>query len=130
MDFEWPALVTVMTLSLLFGVAANVGRARARYKVAAPATVGHPKFELAYRAQMNTVESTVGFLPALWLFAYYVDAAWAGILGGIWLLARLWYAIAYSRDAAKRGPGFGISMLVFVTLTVGALVGIVGRLLH
>ncbi|GBG12653.1 uncharacterized protein NMK_0184 [Novimethylophilus kurashikiensis] len=130
MGFEWPALVSVLTLFLLFGVAANVGRARHRYKISPPAMVGHPRFELAYRVQMNTVESTVGFLPALWLFAYYVDAAWAGILGFIWLVARVWYAVAYSQDAAKRGPGFALSKLVFVTMTVGALVGILGRVLH
>jgi hypothetical protein len=56
MDFHLPSLITVFTLLLLFGVALNVGRARGKYKIDAPATTGHPKFELAYRVQMNTVK--------------------------------------------------------------------------
>ena len=125
MNFNLPSLDTALTLILLFGVAWNVGRARVKYKIEAPATTGHPKFELAYRVQMNTVESTVAFLPALWLFSWYVSTVWAGILGGVWLVGRVWYAFAYCEDANKRGPAFGLSMLAFVVLTVGALVNIV-----
>jgi len=124
MDYHWPALVTEFALFLLFGVAWNVGRARSKYKIAAPATSGHPKFDLAYRVQMNTVESTLIFLPALWLFAWYASTAWAGVIGGIWLAARLWYAVAYSQDAAKRGPGFIVSMLAVTVLAIGGLAGI------
>jgi uncharacterized membrane protein YecN with MAPEG domain len=124
MDFHLPALITIFTLMLLFGVAWNVGRARGKYKIAAPATTGHPKFELAYRVQMNTVENAQIFLPALWLFSWYVNTTWAAILGVVWLLGRVWYAVAYCDDASKRGPGFGISMLAIVALTVGALIGI------
>ena len=125
MNFNLPSLVTAFTLFLLFGVAWNVGRARVKYKIEAPATTGHPMFELAFRVQMNTVESTVAFLPALWLFSWYVSTVWAGIIGCVWLVGRVWYAIAYSKDANKRGAGFGLSMLAFVVLTVGALVNIV-----
>jgi glutathione S-transferase len=129
MNFHLPALITVFTLALLFAVAWNVGRARGKYKIAAPAMNGHPKFDLAFRVQMNTVENAVVFLPALWLFAYYVSTGWAGVLGGIWLIGRVWYAIAYCADARKRGPAFGLSMLAFIALTIGALIGIVRQLL-
>jgi glutathione S-transferase len=129
MDFHLPALITVFTLMLLFGVAWNVGRARGRYKIDAPATTGHPKFELAYRVQMNTVENALAFIPALWLYAWYVSTTWAGILGGVWLLGRVLYAVEYCNAASKRGPGFGISMLAFVVLTVGSLIGIVRQML-
>jgi glutathione S-transferase len=125
MDFHIPSLITSFTLLLLFGVALNVGRARAKYKIDAPATTGHPKFELAYRVQMNTVENTVAFIPALWLFSYYVSTTWSGILGGLWLVGRLWYAVAYSEDAKKRGGGFGLSFFAFLILMVGALTEIV-----
>ncbi len=128
MDFHLPSLVTVFTLFLLFGVSLNVGRARGKYKIEAPATTGHPKFELAYRVQMNTVESSVAFLPALWLFAWYVSATWAGVLGAIWLAGRLWYAFAYCEDAKKRGGGFGLSILAFATLAIGAFVAIIRQM--
>ena len=129
MDFHFPSLITALTLILLFGVAFNVGRARGKYKVIAPATTGHPKFELAYRVQVNTVENAVAFIPALWLFAWYVSPTWAGILGGIWLVGRVWYAIAYCDDASKRGAGFGLAMLSFAVLTMGSLIEIVRQMI-
>jgi glutathione S-transferase len=67
----------------------------------------------------------VAFLPALWLFAAFVSEVWAAALGAVWLVARFWYMVAYQQDAAKRGPPFGLSMLVFVILTVGAAWGVV-----
>ena len=68
MDFHLTSLITTFTLILLFGVAFNVGKARAKYKIDAPATTGHPKFELVYRVQMNTVENAVVFIPAQRIF--------------------------------------------------------------
>ena len=38
-----------------------------------------PAFERAYRVQMNTLESTVMFLPTLWLAANYGFSGWAGV---------------------------------------------------
>ena len=49
--------------------------ARARhYKVPAPATTGHEVFERYFRVQMNTLEQLVIFVPAMLLFARYVNA--------------------------------------------------------
>ena len=124
-DFRWPALITLGVLVLLFVVSWNVGKARAKYNVKAPATTGDPAFERTFRVQMNTIENVVAFLPALWLFAAFVSEVWAAVLGAAWLAARAWYAIAYQNDAAKRGPPFGLSMLVFGVLTLGAAWGVV-----
>jgi glutathione S-transferase len=81
-------------------------------------------FERAYRVQMNTTESALAFLPVLWLFAVYVSDLWAAALGALWLLARVWYAAGYLRDAAKRGPGFTLSTLIVVALAIGAALGV------
>jgi len=128
MDFNLTALITTFTLILLFGVAFNVSKARVRYKVDAPATTGHPKFELAYRVQMNTLENAVVFIPALWLFSYYVSVSWGAILGSTWLIGRIWYAFAYCKDAKKRAGGFGLSLLSFVILTIGVLIEIIKQM--
>jgi glutathione S-transferase len=61
--YPGPALVTLATSLLLFACAAYVGRCRVRFAIKAPATSGHPQFEIAYRIQMNTLENTVA-LPA------------------------------------------------------------------
>lgn len=123
-DFRWPALITLGVLVLLFVLAGLVGRARDKYGIKAPAMTGHPDFERAFRTHMNTVENTVIFLPALWLFAAFVSEIWAVVLGAVWLAARGWYAAAYLKDTAKRGVPMTISMLAFAVLTLGAACGV------
>jgi glutathione S-transferase len=121
-----PALVTLLTMLLLFGTAWAVGRARDKYGVKAPATSGDPAFDRAYRAQMNTLEQTVMFLPLLWLAANYGFTGWAGVAGLVWIVGRVWYAVAYLADAGKRGPGFAVGMLAWIAVLVMAVFG-VGR---
>ena len=123
-----PALVTLFAVLLMFGTAFAVGRARGRYQIAAPATSGHPAFERAFRVQMNTLEAVMLFLPTLWLAAHYGFALWAGIAGLVWLAGRVWYALAYLKEAGKRGGGFVLGMAGWVATLVMALVG-VGRAL-
>lgn len=120
-----PILVVLLTVLLLFVVTLLAGRAREKYGVKAPATTGHPLFERAYRVQMNTLEQTVVFLPALWLAARWGNPAWAGILGLIWIAGRIWYVVTYNRDPASRGPAFVTSLLMLALLIVLAIWGVV-----
>ncbi|HXE77423.1 MAG TPA: MAPEG family protein [Rhodanobacter sp.] len=122
---QLPALVTLLTVLLLFGTMWAVGHARGKYGIKAPATSGHPAFERAYRVQMNTLEQTVMFLPTLWLAAHYGFGGWAGIAGLVWLVGRVWYALAYLKDPAKRGPGLALGMLGWIALLVMAGIGVV-----
>ena len=124
------ALVTLLVGMLILGTGINVGRARGLYGIKAPAVTGHEMFERAYRVQMNTLENAVLMLPALWLYAGFMGDRGAAIGGGIWLLARIWYAIAYSANPAKRGPAFAIGMTVFAGLGLGAAWGVVRVILH
>ncbi|MBE1160040.1 MAPEG family protein [Dyella acidiphila] len=119
-----PALVTLLTLLLLFGTVYAVGHARGKYGIQAPATSGHPGFERAYRVQMNTLENAVMFLPALWLAAHYGYVLWAGVAGLVWILGRSWYALAYLQDAKKRGPGYLVSMIGWAAVMVMAALGL------
>lgn len=123
-DFRWPALITLATLVLLFVTTVNVGRARGKYGIKAPAVSGNPDFERVFRVQMNTFESTLMFLPALWLFAAFVSGVWSAALGAVWVVGRVWYAIAYQQAANKRGPAFGISTMIIAVLTLGAAWGV------
>ncbi|HVY63863.1 MAG TPA: MAPEG family protein [Gammaproteobacteria bacterium] len=107
---------------------ALVGRARAKYGVKAPATTGHPDFERTNRVHINTLESLITFIPAVWLFGHYVDARWAAGLGLAFVIGRALYAVGYIRAAEKREAGAVISGVVTVVLLLGALVG-VGRAL-
>lgn len=124
-----PALVVLLTVLLQFGTMYAVGRARGKYRVEAPAVSGHPAFERAYRVQMNTLESTLMFLPAMWLAVHYGYVMWAGIAGLVWILGRVWYAWSYLGDATKRGPGYLVGMLGWGALVVMSALGLVRALL-
>jgi len=126
---QLPALVTLLTVLLLFATTMVTGRARGKYGIKAPATSGHPLYERAYRVQMNTIESSVLFLPTLWLAATYGFSGWAGIVGLVWVVGRVWYALAYLRDPAQRGPAFATGMLAFLALLVMASIGVSRALL-
>lgn len=119
-----PALTTLVALLLYFITIVNVGRARVKYRIEAPAVTGHPDFERVHRVQINTLEQLAAFLPALWLFALYVSPAWASVLGTVWIAGRALYAVGYYRAAEKRGAGFGIAAMAFVALWLGAAWGV------
>jgi glutathione S-transferase len=121
---HWPALITLLTLVLLAACAWYVSLARGKYKVRAPATTGPEEFERAYRVQMNTLENTVIFLPALWLAALYFSPRIAALLGAVWLVARVWYAFAYARDRRSRGAPFTLAGAAWTVLMVLAIFGL------
>lgn len=77
---------------------------------------------------MNTFESALVFLPSMWLFGHYVNPLWAGILGFVWLAARIWYAVEYGAGR-RRGIPFGIAGAVNAVLLAGALVFVVRAML-
>lgn len=124
-----PSLVTALAVILFMVVTKKVGGARGRYKVAVPATTGHPDFERYYRVQMNTLEALAMFLPSLWLFAVYASPEGAGILGFIWPIGRVLFARGYYIATDKRVAGFAIGMLASTVLVIGGLVGIVQQLI-
>jgi uncharacterized membrane protein YecN with MAPEG domain len=118
------AVVAVLALLEYFVFVFQCGRARGRLGVAAPAITGNTEFERYYRVQLNTVEQLVIFLPALFLFAHFL--AWHGTaagLGVVFVVGRALYARAYVTDPARRGPGFGLTLLANALLLLGALVG-------
>jgi hypothetical protein len=68
------ALITLFNMLLLIAgdLAGRPCARQARRQRAA--TIGHPDFERAFRAHQNTIESTVLFLPPLWIAQLYGDA--------------------------------------------------------
>jgi uncharacterized MAPEG superfamily protein len=91
--------------------------------VAAPAIGGHPLFERYFRVHQNTMEQLVAFVPAMWLFGTFVNPAWAGWLGLLFVAGRAVYLVGYVADPAKREIGFAMSSLPVVILLLGALWG-------
>jgi len=122
---ELVAIVAALALLEYAYFGAQVSRARGRYGVKAPATTGHELFDRHYRVQQNTAEQLVMFLPALYLFAVYVSAPIAALLGLGFVLGRALYGRGYVADPERRGPGFIVGFAATAILLLGGLAGAV-----
>lgn len=118
-------IVSLLAILLMLAFAILVGRTRSRLRIDAPAMTGHPDLERALRIQGNTVEQIVIFLPALWLAALYFQGWLPPIIGAVWCLGRIIYAVAYGTHK-QRLPGFALTVLPSVILIVLAAIGLVG----
>ena len=116
-------VIVALALLQFFAFATAVGMAREKYHVAAPATTGNEVFERYFRVQMNTLELLVMFVPAMWMFGFYVNANVASLLGAIYIIGRGIYFFSYVKDPKKRSLGFGLSAGPVAALVLGALIG-------
>lgn len=118
-------VVIVMMLALVefmvFGM--QVGMARGRTGVEAPAVAGNEEFERYFRVHYNTMEQLILFIPGVWFFAQTVDVYGAVGLGVVYLIGRAIYAISYVKDPATRTAGTLLSMFPCWILVLGALGG-------
>ena len=120
------AIITMVSMLALleyvyFG--AKVGQARGKYGIAAPAMTGDENFERVNRIHYNTLEQLVVFLPGLWAFALYVHIYAAAGLGVIYLVGRMIYSIAYTKEPSTRAIGMMMSFIPSVLLVLGGLFG-------
>jgi uncharacterized membrane protein YecN with MAPEG domain len=118
---SWVAIVTIVALLVYAWMIARIGRVRAKTGIHAPTMTGDPILERHIRVQANTLEWLVIFLPSLWLFAVYWSDLVAAILGAIWIVGRIVYALGYVADPGKREAGFIIQALAAAILLFGAL---------
>lgn len=123
-------IVTALALMQFIYFGANVAGARGKYGVKAPATSGNAIFERHFRVQQNTLEVLVVMIPVLYVFSRYFNPLWAAALGVVYLIGRQVYASSYVKDPAKRGPGYGLTVLPLLILLAGAVGGAIRQLLR
>lgn len=123
---SWVALTTLAALLVYFWMALQVGRARTKSGISAPAMTGDPILERTIRVHYNTLEWLPIFLVSLWLFAIYWNDLVAAGLGVVWIIGRILYAAGYVADPAKRELGFLVQALATAVLLFGAL----GRIVY
>ncbi len=126
MDFV--ILVAAVALLEYFYFGYQVGQARGKYGVEAPAVTGDPTFERYHRVHQNTLENLVIFLPGLWMFALYVNEPLAAALGLVFVAGRVIYARRYVAAPETRTPGviasFGPALLLLLGGLIGAVVSL------
>ena len=120
---ELIVIVTGLAVLQAFFFAFQVGGARQKHGIDAPAITGNPEFERAFRVHANTIEQLVVFLPGLWMFGYYVDERIGAGMGLLFVIARFVYCNAYLGDPKNRSAGFGIGALAMMILVVGGMIG-------
>ena len=126
MHLYWTSWVSLAALLLYFWTVALVGKARGKYQVKAPSVDGPDAFQRTLRVQLNTLEQLALFLPALWLCALWQNDRAAAVTGAVWVAGRLWYALAYLQEAARRSSGFLISAAALFVLLAGIVAGLLG----
>jgi glutathione S-transferase len=127
---RYTALVTLLAILFYFYFSLQVASAHGKFDVKLPATFGHPDFERIFRVQMNTLEWMPIFLPLLWLCAVYFSDIGAAIVGLVWVGGRVLYFVGYREAVDKRLPGFFVQAAACLLLLLGALAGIVIRLVQ
>jgi glutathione S-transferase len=116
------AVIEVMILGFL------VARAREQYGVRAPATSGHPAWERLNRTHQNSLEQLVLFIPLFLAYCFNTGLHTGIVLGLVYLVARIVYAVGYVRDSERRAAGAFLTFAVQVWLAVGAVIGLVVKI--
>ncbi|MBW2269764.1 MAG: MAPEG family protein [Deltaproteobacteria bacterium] len=122
---ELVAIVIGIALLEYFYFTMKCGSMRGERGVPAPAMSGDAKFERYFRVQYNTLEQLAIFLPSIVLFGHFVSAPIGAGIGLIFVLGRALFARGYWQDPARRGPGFGLTVLANLALLLGGMVGAV-----
>jgi glutathione S-transferase len=121
------AIDTLLAILITFLASGRVSQMRGKHGIHAPATVGHPEFERAFRAHANTVENLILYIPLLWIAAFFYGGQLPFWVGLVWIVGRVLYIAGYStNDASKRAPGAYLGYAALAGLTVLAVLGLLG----
>jgi uncharacterized membrane protein YecN with MAPEG domain len=121
------AIDTLLAILLALLASFRVSQLRVKYQVQAPATIGPPEFERAFRAHANTVENMILYIPLLWMAAFFYGGQIPFWLGLLWIAGRVLYILGYSQgDTAKRRPGAMLSYAALAGLAAFVVLGWLG----
>ena len=118
---EYVVAVVMLALLQYTWFAIEVGHARGRFEVPAPATSGNENFERFFRAHQNTTEQLVVFLPAIFACAYLVNETLAAAMGLLFVVGRLMYFRGYTDPEKSRSLGFGLGLIANAVLILATL---------
>ncbi len=119
---EAVVIVTVLALVQYMFFGFQVGGARQKFSIKAPTMAGDQAFECVNRVHQNTLEQLIVFVPALWMYAHYVNPLWGAGIGVVYLIGRTIYRGEYTPESSSRTLGFLMSFLPGVIMSLWVLV--------
>jgi hypothetical protein len=126
---EYTALVIVVALAQYLFFTFRVGAARGKFGINAPSTTGDENWERLFRVQQNTMEQLIIFIPSMVVFSAYLSATWVLVPGVVFIIGRQLYSHEYVKNPGSRVPGMALSLLANGVLLIGALIGLVMKLI-
>ena len=128
-DFVYPGILSSIALLVYYFTLLRAGMARGKFYIKAPSHDGPEEYVRHVRVHHNTLEHLILFLPGLWLFSFAVDPVWATIIGILWPIGRIRYALSYYKDAEKRGPGLYLSMPPIYIYVLGSFIAFLYKII-
>tara|TARA_B100001248_G_scaffold57208_2_gene38174 strand:+ start:2688 stop:3083 length:396 start_codon:yes stop_codon:yes gene_type:complete len=128
-DFVYPGILSSIALLVYYFTLLRAGMARGKFDIKAPSHDGPEEYVRHVRVHHNTLEHLILFLPGLWLFSFAVDPIWATIIGILWPIGRIRYALSYYKDAEKRGPGLYLSMPPIYIYVLGSFIAFLYKII-
>ena len=128
-DFVYPGILSSIALLVYYFTLLRAGIARGKFDIKAPSHDGPEEYVRHVRVHHNTLEHLILFLPGLWLFSFAVDPVWATIIGILWPIGRIRYALSYYKDAEKRGPGLYLSMPPIYIYVLGSFIAFLYKII-
>lgn len=128
-DFVYPGILSSIALLVYYFTLLRAGMARGKFDIKAPSHHGPEEYVRHVRVHHNTLEHLILFLPGLWLFSFAVDPVWATIIGILWPIGRIRYALSYYKDAEKRGPGLYLSMPPIYIYVLGSFIAFLYKII-
>ncbi len=128
-DFVYPGILSSIALLVYYFTLLRAGMARVKFDIRAPSHDGPEEYVRHVRVHHNTLEHLILFLPGLWLFSFAVDPIWATIIGILWPIGRIRYALSYYKDAEKRGPGLYLSMPPIYIYVLGSFIAFLYKII-
>ena len=94
-------LVLMLILLQILYFSIEVGRARKRLGIDAPAVSGNDEFDRYFRAHQNSLEQLIVFLPAVLVTAYLGYSITCLVCGIFYLVGRAIYFRSYVKEPKK-----------------------------
>jgi len=126
---EYTALIILVALAQFLFFTFRVGAKRTKFGIEAPKTSGDETWERLFRVQQNTMEQLVIFIPSMIAFSMYVSATWVVVPGVVFIAGRQLYSHEYITNPGSRVPGMALSLVANAVLLIGALIGLLWKMI-